>query len=846
MTEMPLGSGPGPNDPTIAPPSRPGAPGSIGPYRLRERLGEGGMGEVWLAEQLRPVHRQVAVKVIKAGMDTARVVARFEAERQALARMSHPSIAQVFDAGATPEGRPFFAMEYVRGEPITDYCGRHRLTVRERIDLFLEVCDAVQHAHQKGIIHRDLKPSNVLVAVRDDRPVPKIIDFGVAKATTQSLTERTLYTERGVLIGTLEYMSPEQAEMSGLDIDTRTDVYALGVILYELLTGALPFEPGELRKKSFDEIRRTIREVEPPRPSTRVTTTIGGDAGQAGSPRGPVALAHELRGDLDWIVLRALEKDRTRRYGSASDLAADLQRHLDHLPVLACPPSTTYRLRKFVRRHRIVVSAAAALVVLSVGFGIVMAIQVREVARERDRAQTAQATAEQVSAFLVRMFEASDPSESLGDEVTARQLLATGVERVDELDGQPEVQARLLDLMGRVYQSLGRYDQARPLVERSLKVRQAVFGPDHESVGESLAHLGEISTLQGHYDAAEAELAQALALWERTVGRESAEAATALHLLGAAVVDNGDTNRGRQLIGEALELRRRVLPPDHPDLAESFAGLAYVESAGGDPAEMERWHREAYTLLRRIFGDRHPRVALALNNLAAAVDERGRYDEAAGLHREALAMRRQLFGDEHPAVATSLNNLSNVLMKQEKYAEAEPLARQVVELRTRLLGREHPSTGTALNNFAVLLYRAGKREDAVAVMQDARAAAVARLSVEHPLVLSIEGSLATMLAAIGRDADAERLFRQAHDTGLRVLGADNTQLTAITLGFGRFLSERRRYREAEPLLVQAFDVRRTRLGATHPETVRAAQTLAAHYRAAGDPARAEAAEAAVR
>jgi len=806
------------------------------------------MGEVWLAEQTRPVHRQVALKVIKAGMDTARVVARFEAERQALAMMSHPSIAQVFDAGATPEGRPYFAMEYVRGEPITDYCQRHRLSIRKRIDLFLEVCEAVQHAHQKGIIHRDLKPSNVLVTVRDDRPVPKVIDFGVAKATTQPLTERTLYTERGVLIGTLEYMSPEQAEMSGLDVDTRTDVYALGVILYELLTGALPFEPRELRKKPLDEIRRTIREVDPPRPSTRVTTSMSSGKAAVAGGDGPRAVvqAHELRGDLDWIVLRALEKDRTRRYGSASDLAADLQRHLDHLPVLACPPSAAYQLGKFVRRHRVAVSVAATFVLLVVGVAVMMALQARQIARERDRAQTAQATAEQVTAFLVRMFEASDPSESRGDTVTARQLLETGVARVGELDGQPEVQARLLDLMGRVYQSLGKYEEAQPLIARALEVRRTALGDEHPSVAESVTHLGELSSLRGRYDEAEAQLRDALARHERVVGRESAEAAMDLQLLGAVMVDKGDIAQGRQLIEEALAIRRRVLAPDHLDLAESFAGLAYAASRAGDFEEMERWHREALDLLRQALGDTHPRVALALNNLAAAIAERGRYAEAEKLHREALAMRRQLFGGEHPAVATSLNNLGNVLLDQGKLADAEGLYRQAVDLRKRLLGVGHPSTGTSLNNLGVLLYRAGKPAEAVPVMQEARVSAVSRLPEDHPLVLTIDGSIATMIAALGRDAEAEPLFQRTLATRIKAQGEDHPDVATSRLMYGHFLRERRRYAEAEPLLVQAFEVRREKRGATHPDTARAAQDLAALFRATGREDQAAATERAIK
>lgn len=824
----------GASDPTFAPAAAGLPPVNIGPYRLLSRLGEGGMGEVWLAEQTRPVRRQVALKVIKAGMDTVRVVARFEAERQALAMMSHPSIAQVFDAGATPAGRPFFAMEYVRGEPITEYCQRHRLSIRQRLDLFLEVCDAVQHAHQKGVIHRDLKPSNVLVTLRDDRPVPKVIDFGVAKAATQPLTERMLVTEHGVLVGTLEYMSPEQAEMTGLDVDTRTDVYALGVMLYELLTGALPFEPQALREKPLDEIRRTIREVDPPRPSTRVSTANGAPPA-SGAAATAVALAHELRGDLDWIILRALEKDRTRRYGSASDLAADLQRYLNHQPVLACPPTVTYRLGKFVRRHRWAVATGAVLLVLAAGFTVSTVLQARALARERDRAQAAQATAEQVTGFLVRMFEASDPSETLGDTMTARQLLDSGVARVNELDGQPDVQARLLDLMGRVYQSLGTFDRAHALVERALQVRRARLGDDHPSVADSLTHLGELSTLRGRYDEAEQQLRDALARHERLAGRESAASATDLHLLGAVLVDHGRGDEGRRLFEEALAIRQRVLPAGHLDIAESLSGLAYAASNTGDYVEMERRHREALELLRGALGDRHPRVALALNNLAAAVDQRGRYDEAARLHGEALTLRRQIFGDEHPAVATSLNNLSNVYIKQENYAAAEPLARQVVALRTRLLGPQHPSTGTALNNLGVLLFRAGKPAEAVPVMEEARALALTRLPADHPLVLSIDGSLATIYAALGRDAEAEALFTATLAARQKGMGADHPDVASTLFGYGRFLMQRRRHAEAEPLLRQAFDVRTAKLGAAHPETARAGSELAALYRAMGAP-----------
>lgn len=370
------------------------AAGHIGPYRLLQLLGEGGMGEVWLAEQKTPIHRTIALKLIKAGMDTKTVIARFESERQALALMDHPAIAKVFDAGATPEGRPYFVMEYVPGLPITDYCDKHRLTVRERLELFMQVCDGVQHAHQKAIIHRDLKPSNVLVEEQDGKAVPKIIDFGLAKATAQRLTEKTLFTELGVMMGTPEYMSPEQADMGEQNIDTRTDVYSLGVILYQLLVGVLPFEPKSLRTAGLEAILRVIREQEPAKPSTRIRTMGPASTLSAENRReDPRTFARHIRGELDWITMKALEKERTRRYGSPSEFRADIQRHLANEPVAAHPPSTGYRAGKYIRRHRLAVGFAASVAVLLVAFAVTMAVQKVRISRERDRAEKNRAEA---------------------------------------------------------------------------------------------------------------------------------------------------------------------------------------------------------------------------------------------------------------------------------------------------------------------------------------------------------------------------------------------------------------------------------------------------------------------
>ncbi|HET6372683.1 MAG TPA: serine/threonine-protein kinase, partial [Candidatus Polarisedimenticolia bacterium] len=456
-------------------------PTAIGPYRILQKLGEGGMGIVYVAEQSEPVRRRVALKVIKQGMDTAKVIARFEAERQALALMDHPAIATIYDAGTTPDGRPYFVMEHVQGVPITEHCDRLKLTNKERLELFLQVCEGVQHAHQKAVIHRDLKPSNVLVSVQDGRPVVKIIDFGVAKAVSQRLTERTLYTELGVMIGTPEYMSPEQAEMTGQDVDTRTDVFSLGVMLYELLVGALPFDSRELRQAGFDEIRRRIREVDPPKPSARLST-MGDRSTESAKCRGtePRALRREIQGDLDWITMRALEKDRARRYGSPSDLGEDIRRHLRDQPVLARAPSTGYRAGKFVRRHRLGVAAASVMVVSLAAGAVASAVGLVRARRAEEQARQEAQAKGQVADFLKDLFKVSNPSEARGNSITARELLDKAAGTIDvQLVDQPEVRAELDSIMGRVYESLGLYVPAESLTSKALQIRKQVLGSEN-------------------------------------------------------------------------------------------------------------------------------------------------------------------------------------------------------------------------------------------------------------------------------------------------------------------------------------------------------------------------------
>ena len=530
-------------------PARPIPP--IGHYVLRERIGEGGFGEVYLAEQTEPVKRRVALKILKAGMETKAVLARFEAERQALALMDHPNIAKVFDAGETERGLPYFVMELVKGEPITTYCDRHNLSLRERLELFVPVCHAIQHAHHKGIIHRDLKPSNVLVTVSDDRPIPKVIDFGIAKATAAALTEKTLFTEQGQLIGTPEYMSPEQAEMGGLDVDTRTDVYSLGVVLYELLTGALPFDAETLRRAGIARIQEIIRQEEPKKPSTKVST-LGEKSTDAARVRrtDTARLSRQLRGDLDWIVLRAMEKDRTRRYETANGLALDVGRYLRDEPVLAGPPSAVYRMRKFAKRHRVALAFAAVLLA-SISYATI------ESNRQRVAAQKARDESEAVTDFLSKMLGAVDPGKQ-GKDVTVRAVLDEAAKTVAEkFEAQPLVRARLMLTMGDVYRRLGHYAEARVLLASSLSIREKALGPDHPDVAMSLTNLANLLSSTGDYAGARPLYERALTIYERAVGPEHPELAETLDGLAVTLRKLGEQKTATSHEARAKAIREQ-------------------------------------------------------------------------------------------------------------------------------------------------------------------------------------------------------------------------------------------------------------------------------------------------
>jgi serine/threonine protein kinase/tetratricopeptide (TPR) repeat protein len=779
-----------------APAEGPGA--VIGPYKLLERIGEGGMGEVWMAEQRAPMQRKVALKIIKAGMDTRQVVARFEAERQALALMDHPNIAKILDAGATDSGRPYFVMELVKGTPITTYCDQHRLTLRERLELFLPVCQAIQHAHQKGLIHRDIKPSNVLIAPYDGRPVPKMIDFGVAKAIGRRLTERTLYTGFGSVIGTLEYMSPEQAELNNQDIDTRSDIYALGVLLYELLTGTTPLSHERVTQAAFTEMLRAIREEEPPKPSTRLSDskeTLPAIAEQRHTE--PARLPKLVQGELDWIVMKALEKDRNRRYETASSLARDIESYLHDEPVLACPPSAGYRLKKFLRRNKGPV-AAVALVLLTLVVGIVgTTLGMVRAERARREAQAREAETQAVLEFVENKILAATRPEGLfgglGPEITLRKAIEAALPFVaTSFKDQPLIEARLRYTLGGSFYYLGDAPRSIEQDEVALRLFRKHRGPDHFETRRC-----EYGLAYGYLEAG--RLDEALALCEQT-----------------------------------LAAARARFGPDSRYTLLSVSLLAHIDSALGRHAEALRLREETLARQKATLGPDHYNTLCTLYWLAESYRRLGRFAAALRLHEEALARQKATLGPDHRDTLASMRQVASVYHDLGRNAEALKLCEQTLTPQKAKLGPDHRETLTSRELRAMILFDSGRREEGLKDHQETLALYRAKLGPDSPYTLDGMRNLATNYLAAGRAADALKLCKELHELTTAKYGSDHPKTFESVLGVARCLIALDRDAEALPLI----DERLTRATGKAPQTALSELALLRlqHYAKAKDAA----------
>jgi len=738
-------------------------PTRIGPYNIIQLLGEGGMGVVYEAEETVPVRRRVALKLVRKGLDDAReVLARFDAERRALAVMSHPGIARVLQAGSTDDGEPYFAMELVRGLPLTEFCDTKRLAVRERLQLFIGICEAVQHAHQKGVIHRDLKPSNILVTDEDGTPQPKIIDFGIAKALGPPPADaaRTL---AGFAMGTVAYMSPEQASTTAIDVDTRADIYSLGVMLYELLVGALPHDPAQVGVFEF-LARLASGDTMPPTPSAGLSTVLAQSDAIAQRRRTDLRhLQRALRGDLDWITMKAMHPDRVLRYETANGLAADLRRHLSNEPVAARPPSTRYRLEKFVRRHRMGVIVAGVASVLVTVSSVVATVGFVRARRAEQLAAEEAAAATQVADFMVDLFRQSDPNVQRRQNMTALALLEQGIRRVKmDLASQPLLQARLMQTMGTVETSLGKFAEARELLDAVLRTRERLLGADHPLVGETLTSLGELTRERGELDEAEQYLTRALAIREKALGPHNVDVATTMSMLAVLRVRQTRLAEAESLYQRVLAIDALVREPNDARTLRDMRGLAAVYRAMDRKVEADSLWRLVLQRQEQSLGADHPDVGSTLNNLGTLAYFDGQYEEAARYYARSRPIIEKAFGRDHPQTSGVINNQGEVLWKLKRYAEAEPLLRQALAIKERVYTPQHASIGISLNGLAGVLRDSGRPSEAEPLYQRAL---VIREQGSNPTDLAETlRDYAVLLRATGRGAQAAAFERRASAT----------------------------------------------------------------------------------
>jgi serine/threonine protein kinase/tetratricopeptide (TPR) repeat protein len=811
----------------------------IGHYKLLQQIGEGGCGIVFMAEQEEPVRRRVALKIIKPGMDTKSVIARFEAERQALALMDHPNIAKIFDAGATNSTRPYFVMELVRGNKITEYCDQHSLPTKERLKLFVQVCQAVQHAHQKGIIHRDIKPSNILVTQTEQGDaLPVIIDFGIAKATTNlQLTDKTLFTAFEMLIGTPAYMSPEQATLTTVDVDTRTDIYSLGVLLYELLTGSTPFDTVELLKSGLDEIRRVIREEEPVRPSTRLSKLSDADLTTVAQSRHsePPALIRTVHGDLDWIVMKALEKDRTRRYPTANGLALDIHRFLSKEAVFARPPSKLYRLKKVAQRNKLLFTAVGVIAFLVIVSLIVVSVLLAKERRSRREAEAASVKSQEVTKFLKDMLKGVGPSVARGrDTEMLREILDETAERVGkELMNQPEVEAELSSVIANLYAEIGYPSKGEDLARRALAIRKEKFGANSLPAAESLSLVGMLLGMQQKLPEAEQARGEALAIRRRRLGAENADTAASLDALAEVYRNQRRLTDAEAMAREALRIRQKLFGDESLEVADSVRNICMIQGAGSRWVEAEQSAREVLAIRRKLLGDQNSYVASALADRAWALNALGKFEEAQKVETEALLIQQKFLGNKHPDVPKYLNALGQLLGNRGDLESAAGVLKAVLSIQRKLLGDENASTLETFTILASVLRREGKLSESESVWREASAIARKLWAYDDAGTLYVLRGLGEALENEGKWPEAEAIWRESLPLWRKRGGIEEQQSMYTLRKLALALEAEHKWPEAESTHREALSIS-SRKGDEDPEALvdldRVVRTLTAQKR----------------
>jgi len=764
----------------------------IGAYRPLRELGEGGCGIAYLAEQLAPVKRHVALKIIKPGMDTKAVIARFEAEKQLLALMDHPNVAKVFDAGSTATGRPYFVMELVRGIRITEFCDQLRLSIDERLHLFIQVCQAIQHAHHKGVMHRDIKPSNVLVTMHDGVPVVKVIDFGIAKATQGPLSEQTLQTAIEQFIGTPAYVSPEQTDLSQRNVDTRSDIYSLGVLLYELLTGYTPLDTRELLSSSAEEMRRLVREEEPLTPSARLKSL-------ARSPK-------EVQGDLDWIVMRCLEKEPPRRYQTVNDLLLDIQRYLRDEPVEARPPSVVYTLCKFARRNRTMFAAMLAAAVFVIAFAVNTSIQARRVAGERARVEQERQRGEKVAEFMLETLAKTEPFgyAEAGRPETPKELLERAARWLREDTNQdPELRARLLASVGRAYSRRGDYREAVGFFQEALGVRQKLTGgADDLITAQLLNDLAAKSRLTGELAEADRQIREAAAMLQRLGQERSVVYAQVLLNRGRLELRRSHLDAASKDLDGSIALARELRGPRDVAVGEALAEQALALNLRDDMHGAEQAARQAVDIFNAV-PKLNPDRLFAEGALAEILREQRKFAAAIPIFNELLSAYRTIYGENHRFVADTLDSLARIAQAQHRLADAEELARQALECEIKAEGKDHFLTGYFRTTLGVIQNERGKYREAEVQWRAALATFEKNSPADHPHRAAAEYHFGVTLLATHRPKEAEASFRAAMGRAQRA-GEDEWRVARAASGVGEALYAQGGVSEAESYLVDSY------------------------------------------